>query len=151
MIQRIQSIYLLLIAVCFSILLFFPLATIDPNYEYSLWSLRSVEGMVKAPTYYLGLLAIVISGIALYTIFVYKKRMTQSKLCVAMFLLMLIFLTLMFFVYPEYVIAKFLGDNAIVNYSYIAILSVLPMAFVLLANRAILKDEQKVRAADRLR
>jgi len=151
MIQRIQSIYLFLTAICFTIILFFPLATIDSAYQFSVWSLSSVEGLVKVPTYYLGLLAISIALIATSTIFFYKKRMLQNKLCVAMFILMLLFLALMFFIYPEFVIAKIIGGNAVLNYSYLSILSVIPLAFILLANRAILKDERKVRAADRLR
>ncbi len=151
MIQRIQSVYLLLTTICFSVILFFPLATIDAKYEFSVWSFSTIDGGVLAPTYYLGLLSVIIVVISLVTIFLYKKRMLQNKLCVAMFILILIFLALMFFIYPEFVIAKTIGGNAVLNYSIVSIFSVLPMAFVLLANRGILKDERKVRAADRLR
>ena len=151
MIQRIQSNYLFLTAICFSLLLFFPLATIDAKYVFSVWSLKTVEGMVLAPTYYLGLLAIIVSIISIVTIFLFKNRMLQNKLCVAIFLLIIIFLSLMFFIYPEYVISNIIGSNAVLNFSFFTILSVLPLAFVLLANRGILKDERKVRAADRLR
>jgi len=151
MIQRIQSIYLFLTTICFSLILFFPLATIDAKYQFSVWSFNEIDRGVIAPTYYLGLLAVVIAGTSLVTIFLYHKRMLQNKLCVAMFILILIFLALMFFIYPEFVIAKTIGGNAVLNYSIISFFSVLPMAFVLLANRGILKDERKVRAADRLR
>lgn len=151
MIQRIQTIYLLLTSICFSLIMFFPLAIIDVKYHFSVWSFSEIEKGVISPTYYLGLLAVIIAVISLATIFLYHKRMLQNKLCVVMFILILIFLALMFFIYPEFVIYKIIGSNAIINYSVVSILSVLPLAFVLLANRAILKDERKVRAADRLR
>jgi hypothetical protein len=151
MIQRIQSIYLFLTTICFSLILFFPLATIDAKYQFSVWSFSEIDKGVIAPTYYLGLLAVIIAVISLVTIFLYHKRMLQNKLCVALFILILIFLALMFFIYPEFVIAKTIGENAVLNFSIISFFSVLPMIFVLLANRGILKDERKVRAADRLR
>lgn len=150
MIQRIQTIYLLLITICFSLILFFPIAEINGNI-LTVWSLKSSIGVVLVPTYYLGLLSIMIASISFVTIFLFKKRMLQNKLCVSMFIMIILFLSLMFFIYPEFVIAKLLGEEAVVNFSLYSITGVLPLAFVMLANKAILKDEKKVRASDRLR
>lgn len=151
MIQRIQSIYLLLTTICFSLLLFLPLATIDAKYQFTVWSLSSSDGMVTAPTYYLGLIAISIAVISFIAIFLYKNRTIQNKLCVVLFVLIILFLTLMFFIYPEFGFSKILPGNAIVDFSFYSFLAVLSFVFVLLANKAILSDERKVRAADRLR
>lgn len=150
MIQRIQTIYLLLISICFTLILFFPIAEINDNI-LSVWSLKSSIGVVLSPTYYLGLLSLMIATISLVTIFLYTKRMLQNKLCVAMFIMIILFLSLMFFIYPEFVFYKMFGKDAVINFSIYSIIGVLPLAFVMLANKAILKDEKKVRAADRLR
>ncbi len=150
MIQRIQSIYLLLITICFSIILFLPIAEINGNI-LSVWSIKSTIGVILAPTYYLGLLSVMIALISTITIFLYKKRTLQNKLCVAMFIMTILFLSLMYFIYPEFVFSKMFGEEAVINFSLYSIVGVLPLAFVMLANRAILKDEKKARAADRLR
>ncbi len=150
MIQRIQTIYLLLISICFTLILFFPIAEINDNI-LSVWSLKSSIGVVLTPTYYLGLLSLMIATISLVTIFLYTKRMLQNKLCVAMFIMIILFLSLMFFIYPEFVFYKMFGKDAVLSFSIYSIIGVLPLAFVILANKAILKDEKKVRAADRLR
>lgn len=150
MIQRIQTIYLLLISICFTLILFFPIAEINDNI-LSVWSLKSSIGVVLSPTYYLGLLSLMIATTSLVTIFLYTKRMLQNKLCVAMFIMIILFLSLMFFIYPEFVFYKMFGKDAVLSFSIYSIIGVLPLAFVILANKAILKDEKKVRAADRLR
>ena len=150
MIQRIQTIYLLLISICFTLILFIPIAEINDNI-LSVWSLKSSIGVVLTPTYYLGLLSLMIATISLVTIFLYTKRMLQNKLCVAMFIMIILFLSLMFFIYPEFVFYKMFGKDAVLSFSIYSIIGVLPLAFVILANKAILKDEKKVRAADRLR
>lgn len=150
MIQRIQSVYLLLIVIFYSFMLFLPIATFG-NYTYSVWSIKDSTGLAGIPTYYLGLLAVIIIGIAISTIFLYKNRPLQSKLGVAIFVLILVFLSLMFFVYPEFVISKLGGSEMQVNYTIYSFFGVLPLAFVLLANKAIQKDEKLVKSADRLR
>lgn len=150
MIQRIQTIYLFLITLCFTIILFFPIAEVNGNI-LSVWSFKSAEGAIMVPTFYLGLLSVLIAVISASTIFLYKNRMLQNKLCVSMFILIIILLGMMYYVYPEFVIKKAVGENATLNYTIFSFIAVLPLAFVILANKAILKDEKKVRAADRLR
>ncbi len=150
MIQRIQSVYLLLIALFYSLMLFLPIATFS-DYTYSVWSIKDSSGLGTIPTYYLGLLAVIIVGVSFFTLFKFKNRPLQNKLCVVMFVLILIFLSLMFFVYPEFVIAKMIGSEIQINYSIFSFFGVLPLAFVMLANKAIQKDEKLVKSADRLR
>ena len=150
MIQRIQSVYLLLIALFYSLMLFLPIATFS-DYTYSVWSIKDSSGLGTIPTYYLGLLAVIIVGVSFFTLFKFKNRPLQNKLCVVMFVLILIFLSLMFFVYPEFVIAKMTGSEIQINYSIFSFFGVLPLAFVMLANKAIQNDEKLVKSADRLR
>ncbi len=151
MIQRIQSIYLLLTVICYTIILFFPIATINDNSFYSVWSINDNLGNIIAKTYYLGLMAIIISILSIASIFSFRKRFVQSKICSVLYIFILLFLVLMFYIYPELLLNKTLGDNFSMKYSYIAILTIIPIIFVWLANRAIIKDEKLVRSADRLR
>lgn len=151
MIQRIQSVYLFINVIFYTILLFVPIANIGDEYTMNVWMLKDLNGLVLSPTYYLGLTAITISIISLITIFLYKKRPTQNKLCVSLFILIMLFIGLMFFIYPEFLIKSFVSESTSVNYTLWSFLSVIPLATTMFANKAILKDEKKVRESDRLR
>jgi len=151
MIQRIQSLYLFLTIICFSVFLFFPFATINENISYSVWSINDINGKILAQTYYLGLLAIIISILSIVTIFSFKKRLVQIKMCSVLYIFILLFLVLLFFVYPELIINKLVGDNYQIKYSFITILPVLPIIFTWFAKRSIIKDEKLIRYSERLR
>lgn len=149
MIQRIQSVYLLINVISYTILLFVPLAFINSGYVLNAWFLGSAEGAVLAPVYMLGLTALATIILSLATIFLFKNRPLQNKLCVAIFIIVMIFIALLFFIYPEMLINKI--SNSPIDYTFWNILTVIPLATTMFANKAILKDEKKVRAADRIR
>lgn len=150
MIQRIQSVYLLINVICYTLILFVPLATINAEYSLNAWFFGTANGDVLAPVYLLGLTAIIISILSLVNIFLYKNRPFQNKLCVAIFVIIMLFMALLFFIYPEILINKVI-NSAKIDYTIWTIFAVLPLATTMFANRAILKDEKKVRAADRIR
>ncbi|MDD2412529.1 MAG: DUF4293 domain-containing protein [Bacteroidales bacterium] len=149
MIQRIQSVYLLINVISYTILLFVPLAYINSDYVLNAWFLGTAEGSVLAPVYMLGLTALATIILSLATIFLFKNRPLQNKLCVVIFIIAMIFIALLFFGYPELLINKV--SNSPIDYTYWNILTVIPLATTMFANKAILKDEKKVRAADRIR
>lgn len=151
MIQRIQSIYLFINVLFYSILLFVPIAYIGDDYLMSMWTLKDTNGITLSPTYYLGLIALAIIVISIMAIFSYKKRTNQNKLCVSLVVLIMFFVILLFFIYPEFLIKQFVSAATPMNFSLWTILSVIPLATTLLANKAILKDEKKVRESERLR
>ena len=158
MIQRIQTVLFLVAAICFSIACFMPVGTITTYESYYLitsWGLEEniPNGEFLHPTYFIGLLQIILAGVSYVAIFLYKKRPTQSRVCIAALILNCILLVVMLWVYPDNILPSRLpfiaGGETI--YSKWTLLSMAPLACFYFANKFILKDEKKVRASDRLR
>ena len=86
MIQRIQTLYLLIVTALVAVMLFAPLAWFAGQAgEYGLYafSLRSADGTLAQPTLYLGILLALAAALPLVTIFLYRRRLLQIRLCVA--------------------------------------------------------------------
>ena len=162
MIQRIQTVLLLVAVICFAAACFMPISTIttfDADYVITSWALKEniPDGVIVYPTYFIGLLQVVLAVMAFVAIFLYKNRPAQSKACIAAIFLNFILLILMLWVYPDVVFAK-LPQVAGAELQYYragqfpwVFLSFVPLACLYVANKYIIKDEKKVRAADRLR
>ncbi len=155
MIQRAQSIYLFLVVVLISFFLIFPIAVLvtDNNaslrlYSYGLIKIQNKESLHLMSTLPVLILAIVISIINFYNIFLFKRRTAQMRLCVYNILLMigLVFLTIYYFrfVYKTYHIAYH-------HFKIAAILPVLCIALNILAFSGIRRDELLVKTYERLR
>jgi hypothetical protein len=147
MIQRIQSIYLLLVTVASVLLLMFPFVAYENM--FNTFTLHDIKKPYCGGWYYLAeLLNLLILVFSLICIFLYKRRKIQFRLAYLLaFLNVLLLLVLLF---TEVVtIEKFIGgDKRILWPSYLPIVS---MIFAFLAGRAIQKDEELVRSADRIR
>ena len=136
MIQRIQSIWLLLASVfTFSSLKFSFYSGIKPN-DTALHELNATV------TFFLLITSIALGVLALMNIFIYKKRKTQLRLCV----LGISLETLLIFLYYRETATFTQG-----TYSLTAILQSLVILAFGLAVRAINKDEKMVKDSDRLR
>lgn len=136
MLQRIQSVWLLLAAVC-------AFAT----FRFPFYSGTNAKGVIDAEltasgSFLIMLTTIVVGGLALVTIFLYKKRPLQRFLCVAGVVLEAL---LIFLYYKE--ADLFLKGN----YSLTAIFHVLILYFFIMAFRGISNDEKLVKDSDRLR
>ena len=162
MIQRIQTVLFLVAAICFGIACFVPVGTIttlDNYYIVTSWALKEniPDGATVYPTYFIGLMQVILAVMSFVAIFLYKNRPMQSKFCIAAIFINFVLLVLVFWVYPEIVFSKLPQVAGAEMLSYEKgqfpwlLLSVIPLAFLYLANKFILKDEKKVRAADRLR
>lgn len=159
MIQRIQSLLLLFAFVCLAVACFIPIGTITTDtmyYSYSTWTLHEniPDGQTIYSTFILGILDIILAVLGLVCIFLYKKRMVQSKICMAGVLLNLIVVILMLWIYPDILFAKIPAmENQTLNtqYGIGAFLPIISIALFYFANKFIVNDEKKVRAADRLR
>ena len=84
MIQRIQTLYLLIVTALVAVMLFAPLAWFAGQAgEYGLYafSLRSADGTLAQPTLYLGILLALAAALPLVTIFLYRRRLLQIRLC----------------------------------------------------------------------
>jgi hypothetical protein len=158
MIQRIQTVFLLLAAIAAILLFFFPLAGIYGDlaaykfYVYGLVNMVPGEESVFSfmTTFPLLLLNILVAALSVGAIFVYKKRVTQMKVVRFAILLQIIMIALVFFIY-----AKIIENNLMATPDYLdeagIYFPLISLIFLILANRSILKDEKLVRSVDRLR
>jgi len=156
MIQRIQTLFLLLVFLISLATFFFPIANFlsSPVYtiELGVFGIKEYTSydMVWPNTILLPIVLGLTGLVAFVTIFLYKRRMVQVRLIRFGLLLSIIYLALIFFYYvPELETltqtdADYISEPGI----YLPIVSVV---FLILANRFIMKDEKLILSADRLR
>ena len=155
MIQRIQTLYLLLAAVLMSLTLFLPLATIWQGGNEIIIKAWFADGTVgfKAPLpLYLGIILSVATALPFVTIFLYKKRMTQIRLCVSEIVLLLgsaAFIAL--YCYRMCDVLAELMQELNFTLGFAALMPVVAIIPMVLAIRGIAKDEALVRSLDRIR
>ena len=149
MIQRIQSLYLLLSAAVMSLLFFFQIADLPGNFDFYLWKIT--DGTTNIYTLPLPILAVMSILVSIITIFLFKKRGYQVKLCMLNFLLILIFMILVFWLYPGFILTKQFGEDFQPDYNFSIYVPIVSFIFILLAHKAIRKDDNLVKSADRLR
>ena len=153
MIQRIQTLYLLLALVLMVLMFFFPFAEILSNegmfytFEFDgLHYINSEEVYVQTvPTI---ILLAMILGVNLVSVFLFKQRIVQMRLSFVNMILMLGFIGLIY-----YYVRQFSGEleSVAVNYELYNVLPFAAAIFTYLAIRAIGKDEALVRSIDRIR
>lgn len=153
MIQRIQSIYLFLSVLAIAAMYFLPLAQITGySEEFYLKAVGIYKGGEELEsTFFISALLAVEIGFTFFIIFFYKKRNRQMMLGKLNLLVLTVLIAVVFF-YADY--AKSLTGlpkDTLVNYQFACILPVISIVLNYLAIRAIKKDEDLVRAADRLR
>ncbi|MDR0603994.1 MAG: DUF4293 domain-containing protein [Bacteroidales bacterium] len=157
MIQRIQTLLLLVAVICFVAACFMPVGHItshDTYYRITPWVLKVdiSDGKIIHPTYFIGMLQALLAIISFIAIFLYKKRTVQSKFCTAAIIVNFILIITMLWVYPNHVFPKITYlSGAEVEYSLWTLLSIVPLICLYFANKFIIRDEKMVRAADRLR
>lgn len=136
MIQRIQTIYLLLVVILMTALFFVFPQIIDGEGELVL---KRMDLYVIIPIFASVLLAII-------SIFKYKKRQTQFVLNRLNSLF--IFVLLGVFVYVPLMIP---GETQVSEKGVGLFFPIISIVFLVLANKAIKKDERLVKSVDRLR
>ncbi len=155
MLQRIQSVYLFLVLVFTLLFLFFPLGSLEigsDTYIIKTWGLSpDPEQVMGSYNHFLGLISLVLAFIVLiltvYTTYQFKNRLLQIKLGKINILLHMLMVVSAFFFVDS--IKK--GLEVFFSYGIAIIFPLLSMILILMANRAIRKDEELVRSADRLR
>lgn len=155
MIQRIQSLYLVAVVALMATALLTPLAYFAAGSNvYELFAFELVNQTNDAAsqsTIYMGVIVALATIIPLITIFLYKNRMLQIRLCAVEFVLLLgaqIFMALYYY----------LGNRMFEQLEFhtqgIRIAIIFPLVAIILdylALRAIFKDEMLVRSLDRIR
>ncbi|MBQ1176732.1 MAG: DUF4293 domain-containing protein [Paludibacteraceae bacterium] len=136
MIQRIQSIYLLIVTILSIVICLYPYASIN-----------GAELTYTTSIIYAGL-ATIIPVTTLFTIFLFRKRILQMRLCSFACIVMLF--------QAGYMLASYFiaSDGQAEGTCHLYLPAVVPYINIILtylAIRGIGKDEAMVRAADRLR
>lgn len=121
--------------------------------EFGLYAfaLKDAGGEVLQPAVYLGILLSAAALLPLVTVFLYRRRLLQIRLCVAEMVL-LVGSAVMEGIY------YYLGSRVVSELSFSThgvgisiVLPVVSLLFAWLASRAIFRDEVLVRSADRIR
>jgi hypothetical protein len=146
MIQRIQSLYMLLAA-----------AAGTATWFLNLWKARlsnNTESYFNAQSSFLVFVVyMIIVLLALICIFLYKNRKLQFRLTVINILFAIAAIALQYFKVQEHANKLVASGMSIVSATYLpgAFLPVLILIFLYLAARGIYKDEKLIKSLDRLR
>lgn len=154
MIQRIQSLYLLVAAALLAVAIFAPIASFaggGAELTLSAFALADAAGEYAESTIWMGILLSLSAALPFITIFLYKHRQLQMRLCGVELVLLagdIAFMAIYWF------LAERVVENAAFSASVIrfgAVMPVISIVFVALAMRAIFRDEMLVRSLDRIR
>lgn len=150
MIQRIQTVYLLLIVALGIALIWLPvlqLVTPEEASELHVWELSAIGGAPLQGLWGLLLTTALIPLLALVDIFLYKKRLLQARLNIFLALLCLGYYGVLAIYIWQAKLALGVDWHILPWASFPLVCFVL----TLMAMRRILRDEALVRAADRIR
>ncbi|MDF1549611.1 MAG: DUF4293 domain-containing protein [Bacteroidales bacterium] len=154
MIQRIQTLYLLLASVAIGLLFFFPITEllVDKQFLFffryrGLYELKEGAEILSISSIPLAILYSINLLLALFTIFLYKNRTLQMRMCIFNILLLIGSLGLMYY----YIWIAFSDLNAVIHYTIFALMPVIAAILTFMAFRGIRKDELLVRSVDRIR
>lgn len=152
MIQRIQTLYLLAVAALMTTAVLTPLAYFAAGaQEYLLYAFSLEGGEASYSTIYMGVVVALAAIVPFVTIFLYKNRTLQIRLCAVELVLLLGSAVFMGIYY-------YLGSRMFSQLEFSAqgfrIAIIFPLVALILdylAIRAIFKDEMLVRSLDRIR
>jgi hypothetical protein len=153
MIQRIQTVYLIIASALMVFLLFMPIAEFirladEVVFELTFRGLLSdVNEKINFNSFPLSILMVFCLTLLLVTIFLFKKRMLQIRLSVFNAVLLVGLQGLQFY----YVKTAANALNGTSSYTLFFVFPIVSAILVFLALRAIARDEALVRSLDRLR
>lgn len=154
MIQRIQTLYLLVVTALMAVVLFAPLAWFGGEageFELHAFALEATGGETVQSTVYMGIVLALACVLPFVTIFLFRRRLLQIRLCVVEMVLLLGSLAMEGVYY--FLSWRVFSDMAFHTQGLKPVIA-LPLVCMLLtylALRAIFRDEMLVRAADRIR
>jgi hypothetical protein len=151
MIQRIQSLWLFLSAAFIAAAFFFPFAEISTSSTHYLLKYRGIfqqtnkEFVVQNTAYLLAGSLTLVFILTILTIFLFKNRKLQMKMCLYISLLIIISsVGVLYF-------ANFIIPQSNTAYSVASAFPIVSFIFILMARNRIKKDEELVRSTDRIR
>lgn len=149
MIQRIQTLYLLIATALMAVAIFTPVGRFfDGTQEFTLtaFALKDAAGATVQPALYMGILLALAGLLPFIVIFLFKNRQLQIRLCAAEVVLLVGSLVVMGI---YYYLSTRLFD--ICSLKLGIAMPLLAIVFVGLAIRSIFRDEVLVRSLDRIR
>ena len=153
MIQRIQSVYLLLAAIAIALIFFFPLAGLSVNNQYFIFNYRGLyevigaKEMIISTSYILAVLLSISLLISIFTIFKYNNRKFQMKLCLVNIFLLLASAGLGFY----FISTTSSALKAEIHYQFVHVMPFIAIILSFLAYKGIQKDEKLIKSIDRIR
>lgn len=162
MIQRRQTIYMLLSAIISALLFFMPLASFNDGVNVMKFTIFGIENPIdtltisQSYTWPLIALAVLMTILPFYTLLRYKKRQHQVRMCQLDLLVNVVFIGVVFLYYEadiQQVIAAVEGDTYQLEVAYFIGMAIPLVSLVLeiLAIRGIKKDIELLKSIDRLR
>lgn len=147
-IQRIQSVYLLIAVILMVVFAFFPALTFQlGEREFVYGALQAGKVGVTHIDPLMLMLVILISFLALLDIFLFKNLQRQMTVCFVDIIIGLAMLVAIGI--QAYVVGN--RENVVVTWQWYLILPVLSIIFLMLAHKAMSRDKKKLQDADRLR
>lgn len=151
MIQRIQSVYMLIAVIVNIVCLCMQIGTFTADgmvtaHVYNLWTVNATDGSRIFNTWPLFAILVLSSAFGLFTIFMYRNRITQARFCTFNSLLIVGWYIL--YAVLAHVLAS---DEQSFCPAFASVLPVVSLIGFILARRGIIADERLVKAADRIR
>ncbi|MFI3262699.1 MAG: DUF4293 domain-containing protein [Rikenellaceae bacterium] len=153
MIQRVQSLYFLIVTVLMTLTMSLNLAEIplaDETIILKAFKLKAItaDGVesVIAGTPLMGSLILICTIVSFFTIFLYRKRMLQVRLC---FALVVMLLGAQGFI--VYYITKMNTDMSLISYKIADVFPIISAILIYLAFRGVIRDEMLLRSLNRIR
>ena len=155
MIQRIQTVYLLIVAGLFIALMFLPLAVVRSGDAFFLYDMTGLNTLTQPSelvfsTWPLMILAIIIVLLSFVIIFIYKRRVLQIRICIFNSLIIVGF-CILFGLYIWQMEKSSTMQEISVSLRIWASFPVISLILNYLAIRNIGADEVLVRSLERLR
>lgn len=152
MIQRIQTLYLLVATILMAMTLVFPIAEFHiEGADYQLTAFELSSGTHTVSTMWMGILFVLAIIVPLVAIFLFKHRVLQIRLCAVEAVLLL---GSLIFIGIYYWLSNRMFEGYDIEHKQLGwavIMPILALILDLLAARAIFKDEVLVRSLDRIR
>ena len=151
MIQRIQTIYLAIAAICILLTLFIPFSSYSFQNETEVFgsfgfSMKTVEVTIFPVIYNIAISLFLF----LLSIFSFKNRKRQLQLNMVNFAVIIIFIALIFVDFDK-IETAFNFEKEDINYGLGMFLPIVSLVGVFMANRAIKSDEKLIKSMDRIR
>lgn len=150
MIQRKQSVFLLIAFIASVVCLCLPIGSFEPQamgVSFKMYNLMVMLG-TGADYSVCGLfgLLLISSALSLSTIFLFKNRMLQSRMCLCN-----LFLLVAWYIVFGVMTRNVISVDTDFHVAFAVCLPAISIVLIFMARIAILKDEKLVRAADRIR